>query len=87
MEYLKEAQQRCEERLRPLFESATQQYGIVAETLESVCKTFPFSPKLTGDPIGIDERSRAAVSALKSARKAETAALGVLAEILDKMSG
>jgi hypothetical protein len=83
VEFLKEAQDRLDGELRPIFEKGIGYYDAVSRNLVEANKLLPFSPDLTMDPIKVNDQSRAMVEALKSAREAEAKGLQVLEKIVE----
>lgn len=81
VEFLKEARGRLDGELAPLFDEALGHYRIVAGQLKAVCELYPFQGSVEGS-IPIDDRSRAAVEALKTARGAEAGGLAALEQIV-----
>lgn len=82
VEFLKEAQDRLDMKLNPIFEKAIGYYDAVSRNLVAVNRLFPFSPDLTMEPIKVNDQIRTAIEALKGAREAETKGLQVLKEII-----
>ncbi|MBL7188089.1 MAG: hypothetical protein ISS70_17340 [Phycisphaerae bacterium] len=83
--FLKEAQERLDDRLGPLFTSALGYYKIVATNLNTVSDTYPFKA-CDNERVPVDEAARAATEALMRARDAETAGLDVLTELIDHLT-
>jgi hypothetical protein len=83
VEFLKEAQDRLDGELKPIFEKSIGYYDAVSRNLVEVNKLMPFSSDLTMDPIKVDDKSRAIVEALKGAREAEAKGLQVLEKIVE----
>ncbi len=82
VEFLKEAQDRLDMKLNPIFEKAIGYYDAVSRNLVAVNRLFPFSPDLTMEPIKVNDQIRAAIESLEGAREAETKGLQVLKEII-----
>jgi hypothetical protein len=85
VEFLKEAKDRLGDGMRARFDEAIDRYKTVAGHLETVTEQYPFSP--SEDAIGVDDRNRVAVEALKKAREAEAAGLQALEEIVSVLGG
>jgi hypothetical protein len=85
VEFLKEAQDHLEKNFHPIFEKAIGYYDAVARNVVKVNKLFPFSPKLSFEPIKVDDQSRAAVEYLRAAKEAETKGLQVLAKLEESL--
>jgi hypothetical protein len=83
VEFLKEAKERLGDELGALFDEAIGPYEIVAKNLKKVIELYPFS--LSEAPIGVDEKSHAAVKVLKDAREAEAAGLQALTKIVEAL--
>jgi hypothetical protein len=83
VEFLQEAQRRLKGDLDSLFEEAIANYQTVARMLKAVSDTYPFK-ECANERVLVDEQSRAAVTALKQARDAETDGLAVLARLLER---
>jgi hypothetical protein len=83
--FLEEAKGRLGDGMGTHFDEAIDRYKAVANYLETVTGQYPFSP--SEDAIGVDDRSRAAVKALKKAREAEAAGLQALEEIVSVLGG
>jgi len=84
VEFLKEARQKLDADLHPLFDRAAAQYETVARNLRSVCDAYPFQQ--CGDTrVKADARALGTINALKQARDAEAAGLEVLAELADRL--
>lgn len=81
VEFLKEAKQRLDSKLGPLFDEAIKQYDIVARNLKKVEELFPFVTQKPGH-IKDENRRRKAVDCLKVARTAEESGLKVLERIV-----
>ncbi|OHB80206.1 MAG: hypothetical protein A2Z25_24740 [Planctomycetes bacterium RBG_16_55_9] len=88
VEFLKEAQERLDNRLEPLFDAALGYYKMVARNLKVVSDTYPFkdcddeSVRMAGPA---DDRAREAMEALKRARDIEAAGLNILARLIEKI--
>jgi hypothetical protein len=80
--FLEEAGERLSAGLRPLLGEAARRYREAAESLREVAATYPFTPGLSEDAIGVDARTEAVVVALRRAREAEAAGLDSLAAIV-----
>lgn len=85
VEFLREARHRINGELAPLFEKAASHYETVARNLKTVSDTYPFK-ECEDERVPADDRAREAVEALKRARDAESAALDILAEIVQKIA-
>jgi len=81
VQFLKEAQERLDNGLKPLFTAALGHYQTVAQNLKAVSGKYPFK-ECEDEHTPVDEDSREAVEALKRARDAEAAGLNVLAELI-----
>lgn len=82
VEFLKEARQKLDADLHPLFDRAIAPYETVAHSLKTVSESYPFQEcKDTG--VKADAHAQAAIDALKQARAAEATGLDVLAELVD----
>lgn len=86
VEFLQEVQLRIDGGIGRLLDTAIGRYQVVAKSLDQVAQAYPFSPGATMAPLPVDERSRAALKALKAAREAEAAGLEMLANIVSKLS-
>lgn len=83
VEFLKEARGRLAGRADAPFDDALAHYRIVAESLGKVAEIYPWSFETSDDNrLPIDDKSRAAVEALKAAREAEAAGLQALEKIV-----
>lgn len=82
-EFLKEAQDRLDNKFNTILEKAIGYYDAVSRNLVKVNKLYPFSIKLTMEPIKVNDQSHAAVEALKAAREAEAKGLQVLEKIVE----
>ncbi len=85
VEFLKEAQDHLEKNLRPIFEKAIGYYDAVARNVVKINKLFPFSPRLTFDPIGVNDQNQLAVEHLRAAKEAETKGLQILEELVNNL--
>lgn len=86
VQFLREAQERIGGETGALFDEAIGHYQSVSESLDEVSEAYPFSPRLSVDPIAVDVRSASAVQALKATREAEAAGLQVLSKIAAELS-
>lgn len=85
VEFLKEAKQRLgSDKLAPLFDDAIGHYGVVASSLKSVQKLFPFLER-KDEHIEDESRRAKAIEALKSARAAEAKGLKSLEKIVAEL--
>ncbi len=84
VEFLKEARDRLDKSLEPLFAAALKHYNVVAQSLKIVSDTYPFK-KCAHESIPVDNQARIAVEALKRARDAESDGLDALARIIEDM--
>jgi len=82
--FLKEAKERLDSKLDPLFDEAISHYDVVARQLNQVKELFPF---MTRKPEHIQDEARRnkAIEALKTAREAEEKGLESLQKIVDAM--
>jgi len=85
VQFLKEAQERLDNVLTPLFTAALGHYETVAQNLKAVSDKYPFK-ECEDERTPVDEYSREAVEALKRARDAEVAGLNVLAELINRLT-
>ena len=85
VQFLKEAQERLDNVLKPLFTAALGHYKTVAQNLKAVSDKYPFK-ECEDERTPLDEYSREAVEALKRARDAEVAGLNVLAELINRLT-
>jgi hypothetical protein len=80
--FLQEANERLQRPGVP-FDTAIGPYQAVVQGLQKVAEAYPWRDDASDeDLLPVDDRSRAAVQALRDAREAEVAALGALEEIL-----
>ncbi len=86
VEFLREARQRLQDGLHPLFEKAIAQYEIVARNLKSVSDAYPFA-ECEDERVKPDDRALAAAQALTGARRAEATGLDIFAELLSSLDG
>lgn len=86
VEFLREARQRLQDGLHPLFDRAIAQYEIVARNLKAVSDAYPFR-KCKDETVRSDDRALAAAQALTEARQAEAAGLDIFAELLSNLDG
>jgi hypothetical protein len=84
VEFLKQARERLPDRLAPLLGEAVGHYDVVARELEYVENLYPFH---TRKPAHIESEVRRleAAKALRAAREAEAAGLGVLERIVGEI--
>jgi len=81
--FLQEAQSRLPGHTDTLFDEAQAHYAVVSDSLEKVSKLYPWTHAAPDeDVLPVDDRSRAAVETLQTAREAEAAALQALSEII-----
>ena len=85
VEFLKEARERLDHGLKPLFTAALGHYKTVAQNLKVVSDTYPFK-ECDNKCTTVDDRARTAIEALKRARDAEAAGLDVLAELTERLT-
>jgi len=85
-QFLKEAGKHVNSDVKIMVDDARKQYDFVATNLESITKDYPFTPALDNKPLGIDDRTSKTVECLTNAKKAETSGLGILKEIVKKLS-
>lgn len=85
VQFLKEAQERLDNVLKPLFTAALGHYKTVAQNLNAVSDKYPFK-ECEDERIPVDEYNCEAVEALKRARDAEVAGLNVLAELINRLT-
>jgi hypothetical protein len=85
VQFLRQAGQRLSAH-KLLFQKAARSYAVVARQLSAVSERYPFSFDLGMEAAPVDERSRAAVRSLRSARRAEGVGLEILAEIVQALS-
>lgn len=85
VQFLKEAQERLDNILKPLFTATLGHYKTVAQNLKAVSDKYPFK-ECEDERTPLDEYSREAVEALKRARDAEVAGLNVLAELINRLT-
>jgi hypothetical protein len=85
VEFLKEARERLDHDVKPLFDTAIEHYRTVAENLKSVSETYPFK-ECDNECTPVDDRARTAAEALQRARDAETEGLDVLAKLTDRLT-
>lgn len=83
VQFLSEARERLGEGMAARFDEAIGLYEIVAENLRKVTALYPFDR--SDNPIGVDDKSRAAVKSLQDAREAEGAGLQALAKIVEAL--
>jgi len=85
--FLKEAKERLDEELNPLFDETIGHYEVVAQNLKKVVETFPFlvSDEEKEKNIKDEARRRQAIEALKAAREAEAGGLKVLEKIVGEL--
>jgi hypothetical protein len=81
--FLKEAKEKVDSELGPLFDEAIRHYKIVSENLEQVTKLFPFPPK--GEEVKDAELRMTAVGYLEKAREAEASGLAALENIASRL--
>jgi hypothetical protein len=86
VKFLKEAKKRLPNEMRPLFETSQQHYKEVSKNLARVAKKFPFSVGMSGDPIGVSQKSKESLEYLIIARNAEEKGLESLRPIVDALS-
>ena len=80
--FLQEARQRLTGRADELFDRAYTQYATVAAALGKVVELYPWKDDASDeDVLPVDDRSRAAVEALHTAKEAEAAGLVTLERI------
>lgn len=81
--FLKEAQVRLAGRADALFNAALAHYTAVSESLDKVAEVYPWSFEASDENrLPVDDKSRAAVEALRTAREAEGAGLQALEKIV-----
>jgi len=85
IQFLKEAQERSDNVLKPLFTAALGHYKTVAQNLNAVSDKYPFK-ECEDERTPVDEYSCEAVEALKRARNAEVSGLNVLAELINRLT-
>ncbi|TFG27853.1 ArsR family transcriptional regulator [Candidatus Thorarchaeota archaeon] len=86
VQFLKEGKKHVTGDVKILLDKARYQYEIVAANLESIAKDYPFAPRLDNRPLGIDERTKRTYDSLIEARNAEREGLGILKDIVEKLS-
>lgn len=84
VEFLKEAKQKLDADLHPLFDRAITQYQTVALRLKTVSEAYPFR-KCENASVKANAHAQTAIDALKQARTTEAAALYVLNELLAEL--
>ena len=84
VEFLKEAKERLDSKLAPLFDEAISHYDVVARNLKRVEELFPFHTRKP-EHIKDAERRQKAIEALKTARAAEEKGLETLQKIVDQL--
>ncbi len=84
--FLREALQRLDANLRPMFERAISEYEKVAQSLRTVSDAYPFL-ECRSQLVKTDTHALDAAEALKRARQAEALGLDVLAELVAKLNG
>ncbi|MEJ2705134.1 MAG: hypothetical protein P8Z79_22065 [Sedimentisphaerales bacterium] len=84
VEFLKEAQERRDKNLEPLFTVALQHYSVVAQNLKIVSDTYPFR-KCDNECVPVDDQARTVIEALTRARDAEANGLDALARLVDSI--
>lgn len=82
-EFLKEAQDRLGSKYNVLFEKAIGYYDAVARNLSKLTEMYPFSPKLSMEPIGVNDRTQPCIDILKGAKEAESKGLQTLQELIE----
>jgi hypothetical protein len=82
--FLKEARERVNGKVKPLFDEAVEHYSEVADNLEKAVKSYPFDSEASGS-IVVDDQSREATKVLRKAREAEAAGLHVLERIVSEL--
>jgi hypothetical protein len=87
VDFLQEAKERLDGGMGALFDQAIGHYKAVAGHLKTVTELYPFKQGLSEDPIGIDDKSHAAVASLEKAREAEAAGLQSLTKIVTQLGG
>jgi hypothetical protein len=86
VDFLQEASERIGGGLEPTFDRAIGHYQLVAGHLKAVTELYPFAESYSQSPIGVDDKSKAAVAELELARDAEAAGLVELASIVAKLT-
>lgn len=81
--FLKEAKERVDPELGPLFDEAIEHYEVVAKNLEEVTKVFPFPPE--GEEVKDVELCRTAIGYLEKAKEAEASGLKALENIASRL--
>jgi hypothetical protein len=84
VEFLKQARERLDNDLKPLFTAALGHYDTIAQKLKGVSDTYPFK-EYDGERTQVDEHSRKVVEMLKHARDAEVAGLNILGELISRL--
>jgi hypothetical protein len=84
VEFLKEAKQRLDDDLHPLFDRAIPQYETVARSLKAVSDAYPFE-KCEHGPVKVDDLALEAIKALNAARAAEASGLTTLVDLLARL--
>ena len=84
VEFLKEAKERTDGKLAPLFDDAKAHYEVVAENLGKVSGIFPFPPQ--AEEVADRTRCEEAIEYLANARKAEELGLKSIETILSRLS-
>lgn len=84
VEFLKEAKDRLDKKLVPLFDEAIAYYDVVARKLKKVEELYPFHTRKP-EYIKDENRRRRAAECLKAARAAEELGLRVLERIAGKL--
>lgn len=79
--FLKEAKERLDGKVGPLFDEAISHYGIVAQNLKKVTEAFPLIERKP-EHIKDETRISTAVECLTTARSAEASGLEVLEKII-----
>lgn len=82
--FLKEAKERLDDKLAPLFDAAISHYDKVARNLKRVEELFPFVTRKL-EHIQDEARRNKAIEALKAARVAEAVGLESLQKIVDQL--
>ncbi|MHA2198760.1 MAG: hypothetical protein ACXABN_02725 [Candidatus Thorarchaeota archaeon] len=82
VEFLNESKTRLPKEMKSLFENSVEQYSNVSKNLDKLSQLFPFSVGMSGDPIGVSQKSKDGTGFLKSARDAEEKGLESLRQIV-----
>lgn len=81
--FLKQAKDKLDPELAPLFDEAAGYYEAVSDSLKRVTELFPFPPK--GEEVKDAELCKAAVGHLEKARESEASVLRLLEDIASRL--